>query len=114
MLKGVPRHRRRGRAVTGAGGAVETPRVIAMTDARTYRAHLVTDAAAAAGQADVGRYVAVCGVVVLAASLTTPETSFCRSCAYWRRNGGQASVGRGRGRRASGGGVRWRLIARMW
>jgi hypothetical protein len=73
-----------------AGVPVEAPRVIAMTDARTYRAHLVTDAAAAAGRADRGCYVAVCGTVVLAASLTTPDTSFCSACARWRRRGGRA------------------------
>jgi len=42
----------------------------------------VTDDPVAAGRADAGRYVAVCGAVVLAASLTTPEASYC---AYWRR-----------------------------
>jgi hypothetical protein len=76
--------------VAGAGVPVETPHVLAMTDARTYRAHLVTDAAAAAGRADMGCYVAVCGMVVLAASLTTPDTSFCSACARWRRRGGRA------------------------
>lgn len=87
MPVGRPGHRRRERTVTGAGVPVETPRVIAMTDARTHRARLVTDATVAAGRANVGRYFAVCGIVVLAASLTIPETSYCRSCAYWRRHG---------------------------
>lgn len=73
--------------MAAAGVPAERPRVIAMTDARTYRAHLVTDAAAAAGRADMGWYRAMCGVVVLAASMTTPETSFCGACA--RRHGGQ-------------------------
>ncbi|HEY6422092.1 MAG TPA: hypothetical protein VIY28_02345, partial [Pseudonocardiaceae bacterium] len=53
----------------------------------TRRAHSVTVAAAAAGRADLGRYVAVCGAVVLAASLTTPEASYCGSCAYRRSHG---------------------------
>lgn len=87
MPVGRHRSRRRGRAVAAAGVPAERPRVIAMTDARTYRAHLVTDAAAAAGRADMGWYRAMCGVVVLAASMTTPETSFCGACA--RRYGGQ-------------------------
>lgn len=83
-----PRHRRVGRAAIAAGVAVETSHVVAITDARTRRAHLVTDAAVAAGRrADAGRYVSVCGVVVLAASLTTPESSYCASCAYWRKRG---------------------------
>ena len=87
MPVGRHRSRRRGRALAAAGVPAERPRVIAMTDARTYRAHLVTDAAVAAGRADMGWYHAVCGVVVLAASMTTPETSFCGACA--RRHGGQ-------------------------
>jgi hypothetical protein len=54
-----------------------------MTDARTGVAHLVTDDAAAAGRR-AGRYRAMCGADVLAASLTTPESGYCRSCAHWR------------------------------
>lgn len=73
--------------MAGANVPVGTPRVIAMTDARTYRAHLVTDSAATGRAYYVGRNVAVCGMVVLGASLTTPETSYCPSCAYWRRHG---------------------------
>lgn len=86
MPTGVRGHRRRRRAVTDAGVPMDTPHVIEMTDARTLRAHLVTDDAFAAGRADAGRYVAVCGVVVLPASLTTPDTSYCASCAYRRRH----------------------------
>ena len=86
VWRAVPRHRKRGRATTGTSLAVETPHVIPMVDARTRRAHLVTDDAVAAGRADAGRYAAVCGAVVLAASLTTPEASYCASCAYWRRH----------------------------
>jgi len=46
-------------------------------------AHLVTDDAMAAGRA-AGCYLAVCGAVVLAASLTTPESGHCRACRRWR------------------------------
>lgn len=84
MSTGIRGHRRRRRAETDAGVPVETPHAIELTDTRTLRTHLVTDDAFAAGRADAGRYVAVCGVVVLPASLTTPETSYCASCAYWR------------------------------
>ncbi|MGH3912459.1 MAG: hypothetical protein ACRDTC_03460 [Pseudonocardiaceae bacterium] len=42
--------------------------------------HLVTEEAMAAGR-PTGCYLAVCGSPVLAASLTTPERSSCRSCA---------------------------------
>lgn len=58
----------------------------------TRRARLVTDAAFAAGRVDAGRYVTVCGIVVLPASLTTPEASYCASCAYWRRHGNRAGA----------------------
>jgi hypothetical protein len=90
-----PKHRRRGRAATGASVVTNRPPVIAMTDARTYRAHLVDDAAFAAGRADAGRYVTVCGAVVLAASLTTPETSYCASCAYWHGYGNREGMTHG-------------------
>jgi hypothetical protein len=43
----------------------DQPPVIAMTDARTRRAHLVTDVAFAAGRANAGRYVTVCGIAVV-------------------------------------------------
>ncbi|MCA1672790.1 MAG: hypothetical protein LC799_11495 [Actinobacteria bacterium] len=46
-------------------------------------AHLVTDEAMAAGRA-AGRYLAVCDAVVLAASLTTPESGHCKKCRRWR------------------------------
>jgi len=46
-------------------------------------AHLVTEEAMAAGR-PMGRYLAVCGSSVLAASLTTPECGSCRSCLRWR------------------------------
>ena len=54
-----------------------------MTDACTATAHLVTDAAAVAGRRS-GRYRAVCGELVLAASLTMPEHGHCRACQQWR------------------------------
>jgi hypothetical protein len=104
-----PRHRRRGRAATGAGAGVvvDASHVIVMTDARTRRAHLVTDAAVAAGRADMGRYVAVCGTVVLPVSLTTLETSHCARCASLRRHWVQAVPGGGSALSRNGGGGRW-------
>jgi len=71
---------------------------IAITDARTGTAHLVTDSAAAWGRL-AGGYVAVCGMQVLAASLTTPETAMCSLCARWpapRRPSGHQRGGRHR------------------
>ncbi len=55
------------RAVTGVDGV----------------AHLVTDQAMAAGRS-AGRYMAVCDTEVIAASLTTPESEYCRRCRRWR------------------------------
>jgi hypothetical protein len=78
-----PRHRKQRCSAISAGVTTETVPVFAMTDAPTRCAHFVTDEAAAAGRPR-GRYVAICGRVVLAASLTTPETSYCGSCVYWR------------------------------
>jgi hypothetical protein len=56
--------------------------VFAVTDNAGVE-HLVTEEAMAAGR-PIGRYVAVCGAPVLAASLTTPECSSCRACRHWR------------------------------
>lgn len=69
--------RRVGRLSRDRGPA--RPRPIAITDARTGAARLVTDAAAARGRLR-GRYEAICGARVLAASLTAPATGMCRCC----------------------------------
>ncbi len=53
--------------------------LLAVTDAQTSLAHLVTVQAMAAGRPH-GRYTAVCGYPVLAASLTAPESDSCRAC----------------------------------
>lgn len=54
--------------------------VVVMTDANTRDAHLITDQAFAAGRHS-GRYHAICGADVLAASLTTAERGHCEGCA---------------------------------
>lgn len=74
----IPAFRRRDHATpaTGSVSVLATP----VTDARTHCVHLVSDAGAAAGRANAGRYVALCGAEVLAASLTTPESGYCGSC----------------------------------
>ena len=54
-------------------------RVIVITDARVGTAHLVADEAIDA----MGRYVAVCGMAVLPASLSTPIGHSCRGCTGW-------------------------------
>ncbi|MGH3885993.1 MAG: hypothetical protein ACRDSZ_05365 [Pseudonocardiaceae bacterium] len=61
---------------------IARPAAIEMVDARTLAAHLVTDEAIAVGrQRGKGRYIARCGVEVLAASLTQAPQRPCRSCA---------------------------------
>lgn len=59
-------------------------RVVSITDARTGRAHLVTDEAMVAGRR-AGRYATVCETVVLAASLTAAPNGFCLGCREWAR-----------------------------
>ncbi|MGH3939921.1 MAG: hypothetical protein ACRDTG_15080 [Pseudonocardiaceae bacterium] len=73
----MARHRR-----TTPAKPVRIP-VLAITDARTRSAHLITDEAFTAG-CRAGRYLAACGADVLAASLTTPECDYCDSCTRWR------------------------------
>lgn len=53
-----------------------------MTDTCTVVAHLVTDEAVAAGR-HAGRYVGVCGAVVLPGSLPEDANRYCRSCQDW-------------------------------
>lgn len=60
-----------GREGVVIGVVAETGHVCALVDARTDRTHLVRDDAVVTGRA-AGRYVAVCGAVVLAASLAAP------------------------------------------
>ncbi|MGH4012807.1 MAG: hypothetical protein ACRDSL_02475 [Pseudonocardiaceae bacterium] len=54
--------------------------MVELVDARTGSAHLVRDDAFIVGR-PAGRYLAVCDTVVLAASLTAPTVTYCRSCA---------------------------------
>lgn len=50
-----------------------------MTDALTGTEHRMTDEAFAAGRAQ-GRYLAICGAPMSAASLTAPQRSRCPEC----------------------------------
>ena len=68
------------------GLALAPPRVVTVTDARTGDEHLVTDDAIAAGLR-AGRYHAVCGEMVLAASLTTEPAHHCRTCLHVQGGG---------------------------
>jgi len=62
--------------VTGATRAIL---VQTMVDARTLTEHLI-DLDVITAARSCGRYTALCGVEVLAASMTTEERHFCRVC----------------------------------
>lgn len=62
----------------------QQPHAVELIDAETGTTHLVSDEEVDSGR-HAGRYVAVCGAVVLAASLTAPAKKYCRSCAQWAR-----------------------------
>lgn len=53
--------------------------VVGITDARTQVEHLMTDASAMEYR-HAGRYMALCGIEVLAASLLDPGRSWCQPC----------------------------------
>lgn len=108
MPRSVPRHRQRRCSTTGASRVTETVAVFAMTDANTQCAHFVTDDDATTGRPH-GRYIAICGKVVIAASLTTPETSYCDPCLYWRAKNHTPPRKDSTPRR-----TRWGLTARIW
>jgi hypothetical protein len=55
-------------------------RTVEVIDAHTFTAHLLTDAALAAGQLAKGRYIALCGRDVLPVSLVEPGSGRCSSC----------------------------------
>lgn len=62
---------------------MSSPTLLAVTDARTSIAHLVTVEAMAAGRRR-GIYAAVCSAEVVASSLTAEESGRCRRCRRWR------------------------------
>lgn len=55
------------------------PCPVGITDARTHVEHLVSDESVAAHR-HAGHYLALCGMTVLAASLTDPGRGWCRDC----------------------------------
>jgi hypothetical protein len=68
------------------------PLTVELVDGLTEVIHRVTDDAFAAGRRNGGCYRAVCGVFVLAASLTAPGRGHCPTCEWGgaptRRRGG--------------------------
>jgi hypothetical protein len=79
----VSRHRAAGRHRRGVTHrpmpSAHQHRLIRIVDARTSMEHLVTDESVVAHR-HAGRYLAVCGAQVLAASLTAPQRSWCSAC----------------------------------
>jgi hypothetical protein len=74
------KHRQQGRT---SRLAVSAPaQLVTITD-WMGTAHLVTDQAMKPGDQGTGWYAAVCGVEVLAASLSAPIGRSCRGCASW-------------------------------
>jgi hypothetical protein len=56
------------------------PHPLGIIDAQTHVEHLMADESVRA-HGDSGRYLALCGVQVLAASLATPDRGRCPMCA---------------------------------
>lgn len=76
------------------------PRPLGITDAQTHLEHLVTEESLAAHRYS-GRLLALCGIEVLAASLTDPRRGRCRECGavsgagmYFRSNSHKLPAGR--------------------
>ena len=63
-------------------GVTARRRLMEMTDGLTGTAHRVTDHAFAMGRRAGGRYVAVCGLQILPASLTASERGHCPTCEW--------------------------------
>ncbi|MGQ0774533.1 MAG: hypothetical protein ACT4NY_08970 [Pseudonocardiales bacterium] len=60
-------------------GATKAILVQTMVDAQTLTEHLI-DLDVIAASRSRGSYLALCGVEVLAASMTTEESRFCQDC----------------------------------
>jgi hypothetical protein len=74
------RHRHRAHAVHAPVADQRVTRPVGVTDARTRVEHLVRDETLVA-QRHAGRFLAICGAEVLAASLTDRGRARCRECA---------------------------------
>lgn len=74
------RHSRRTGHVRVQIPAARGPRLVGVTDARTHVEHLVSHESAMAHRQS-GRYRALCGIEVVAASLTDPGRGRCQECA---------------------------------
>ena len=59
---------------------LRSPRLTEWVDLRSGITHLLTTEATKAGQRTHGRYVAVCGIEILAHSLTAPPHGRCLVC----------------------------------
>ncbi len=92
LARGAVEHRRktpgrhRRQAAHTAIPAQRGPRPLGIIDARTHVEHLMTDESAMAHRHS-GSYLALCGVRVLAASLTAPDRGRCPRCATANERG---------------------------
>ncbi|MGH4007844.1 MAG: hypothetical protein ACRDTH_06735 [Pseudonocardiaceae bacterium] len=73
---------RQGRHRHTPGHRAPRQRTIEMVDAHTGRAHQVTDAAVDAARDPHVDYIAMCGAVIVPASLGAPPQKHCRSCVF--------------------------------
>ena len=73
------RHSKRGAQARIPAQRGPHPDAVGITDARTRIEHLMTDASAMAHR-QAGRYLALCGAEVLAASLAERERGQCQPC----------------------------------
>jgi hypothetical protein len=73
------KHRRVSRVAHIAIPVPRGPRPVGIIDAKTHIEHLMTDESAVAYRHS-GRYLALCGVEVLAASLAAPDRGRCPMC----------------------------------
>lgn len=79
VMEGRHRAAAGGRPAWRVIAAAKPLRPVPMADARTQVAHLVTDESFAAHRHS-GHYLALCGMRILAASLTAPDRGRCRAC----------------------------------
>ncbi|MGH3766092.1 MAG: hypothetical protein ACRDTX_13250 [Pseudonocardiaceae bacterium] len=80
MSAAAGRHRRRpDAAYVRIPEQQRGPCPVGITDAHTHVEHLVSDESVAAHR-HTGHYLALCGMTVLAASLTDPGRGWCREC----------------------------------
>lgn len=82
LKRGRLKRGRQGKHRHTPGHRAPAHRTIEMVDAHTGSAHQVTYAAVDAARARHVDYIAVCGAVIVPASLAAPPQRHCRSCLF--------------------------------